>query len=74
VSSLGPDGRLKFLSAIPNSWFIAATGDFNGDTLGDILWRNRTTNDTVIWFMNGGTITSSADLGPVSVSQWTLVQ
>jgi len=34
----------------------------------DILWRNTTTGDVVVWFMNGGAIASSADYGVIPAS------
>jgi hypothetical protein len=33
---------------------IVETGDFNGDGMSDILWRD-TSGNTAIWFMNGAT-------------------
>ena len=45
--------------------------DFNGDGKSDILWRNTTAGDVVLWFMNGGSITSSADLGSIAAA-WTI--
>jgi ELWxxDGT repeat protein len=40
------------------SWSVIGTGDFDGDTRADILWRN--TDGTIIeWSMNGGSILSS---------------
>jgi ELWxxDGT repeat protein len=44
------------------SWSVIATGDFDGDTRADVLWRN--TDGTVVeWTLNGSSITSS---GPVT--------
>ena len=34
------------------------TGDFNGDCNADILWRNSTTGQLGIWFMNGTSFVS----------------
>jgi hypothetical protein len=31
---------------------VVGTGDFNGDSNSDILWRD-TSGNTSIWFMNG---------------------
>ena len=69
-TALGPAD----LGVVPSGWTIAGTGDLNSDGFADILWRNTTSGDVVIWFMNGGTISTSSDLGPVSVGQWTVVQ
>jgi len=52
-----------------NSWQIAGTGRYNLDNFTDILWRNTTTGQNVIWYMQNrsvlpgsGSITSLADL------------
>ena len=55
---------------VPSAWSIAGTGDFNGNGKDDILWRN-SNGDTLIWFMNAGTITTSSDLGVVATS-WSI--
>ena len=36
------------LGNVPTAWSVAGTGDFNGDGVGDILWRN-TEGDATIW-------------------------
>lgn len=33
---------LGFVTKLPTTWYIAATGDFDGDGEDDILWRNET--------------------------------
>src|SRR5450759_5111672 len=40
---------------VPLAWSMAATGDFNGDGHGDIVWQNTVNGDRSIWFMNGNT-------------------
>jgi FG-GAP-like repeat len=40
------------------------TGDFNGDGMADILWRD-TTGDVAIWLMNGATVSTFGGLGNV---------
>jgi hypothetical protein len=52
------------LGSVPTSWGVAVTGDFNGDGMSDILWRN-TNGDTSIWFMNGTLVSSVSGLGVV---------
>jgi hypothetical protein len=61
------------LGAIPTSWSIAGTGDFNGNGTTDILWRNNSTGDVQIWFMSGGRHSSSVDLGVIPIS-WAIAQ
>ena len=43
------------------SWSVAGIGDFNNDGNADILWRNAS-GEVSVWFMNGSTITGSADV------------
>ena len=43
------------LGAVPSAWSVIGTGDFNGDGMSDILWRNTTTDTVGIWLMNGTT-------------------
>ncbi len=43
------------------SWSVAGTGDFNGDSTADILWRN-TSGEISEWQMNGADIIGSGDL------------
>jgi hypothetical protein len=54
--------------AVSNSWVISGTGDFDADDQGEILWRNSSTGDVVMWFMDstvlstGTTVTSALPL------------
>ena len=38
-------------------WFIQGTGDFNGDGMPDLLWRNPPTGLIAVTFMNGVAVT-----------------
>jgi len=56
------------------NWQIVGTGDFDGDTQVDILWRyNGTGGDIVVWFMDGTTVTEMASLGSVTDLNWRIV-
>jgi hypothetical protein len=46
------------LGNVPSNWVIAGLGDFNGDGLTDIVWRD-TVGDTSIWLMNGSAVLSA---------------
>jgi hypothetical protein len=63
-TSVGADAT--FVACISKTY-----GDFDGDGLSDILWRNATTGKTQIWFMNGTTKTGG---GATSVSAPTGLQ
>ena len=55
------------LGVVPSAWTIAHTGDYNGDGFADILWLDNTGN-VVAWFMDGGTMLSTASYGNVGTT------
>jgi hypothetical protein len=55
------------------NWEIMGTGDFNSDGKTDILWRNKSTGQNVVWFMNGTTYSSYAELMQVTDTNWEIV-
>jgi hypothetical protein len=61
----------KGLGTAASNWSLDLTGDFNGDGNCDIVWTNNTSGARTIWFMNGGTVTSSSNLGTV-VTAWKI--
>jgi len=57
----------SFTVAFPNRC------DFNGDGKTDILWRNKSTGQNVVWLMNGTTYSSYAELLQVTDTNWEIV-
>jgi alpha-tubulin suppressor-like RCC1 family protein len=43
-----------------SSWQIMESGDYDGDGKADILWRHGVTGQTLIYFMNGASVSSWA--------------
>jgi Pro-kumamolisin, activation domain/Bacterial Ig-like domain (group 3)/FG-GAP-like repeat len=56
----------------PNPDSFDTVGDFNGNCVSDILWRNSTTGAVKIWFMNGITVASQGIVGTVA-PPWNIV-
>ena len=59
-----------YVSYVPAPWSVIGTGDFNGDGMSDLLWRD-TGGNTAVWFMNGTSILSTASVGTIS-TDWTV--
>jgi len=52
------------------TWKIAGVGDFNNDRYDDILWRNITTGQNKISFMDGPTVLSEQAVAPAADTNW----
>jgi uncharacterized delta-60 repeat protein len=69
TSVLSGSGPLPTLADL--HWHTAGVGDFNGDGRADILWRDDSAGQTMMWMMNGSTVL--VDSGSTSVqipSDW----
>ena len=61
------------VTAIPGpnpDWRAVGVGDFDGDSLSDILWQNTTTGQAMIWNMNGNTLKGGAAVNPNPGPAW----
>ncbi len=45
---------------IGSAYRVAGVGDLNGDGYADIIWRNTTTGDNILWAMNGPSIVAGS--------------
>ena len=52
---------------------IAGVGDFNNDQKPDIVWRNYSTGQNAIWFLDGVKYTSCQFLDTISDMNWVIV-
>lgn len=57
------------------NWFVAATGDFNGDGSPDVLWRNSSTGALAVWMLKNNAViaTQMLSIGSVSDPNWKIV-
>jgi hypothetical protein len=58
------------VGSVPTTWSIALVGDYNGDGMSDLLWRD-TGGNVAMWFMNGVTVSSTAVIGNIPTT-WTV--
>jgi hypothetical protein len=58
------------LGNVPTTWSVALVGDYNGDGMSDLLWRDNSGN-TSIWFMNGVTVPTTGAVGNIPTN-WTV--
>ena len=50
------------------------SGDFNGDSLSDILWQQNTSSgEASIWEMNGNTLTGGGPVSPNPGPAWKAI-
>jgi hypothetical protein len=76
IASIGIGSEIVFSSIPDTAWEIAGTGDFNGDTKTDILWRYYGTgpyqglND--VWYMNGTTFLSESVFSQIPDTNWRI--
>jgi hypothetical protein len=58
---------------INTGWFIAGSGEFNGDGVNDILWRNSFTGEVHIWLIDkDSNYSRSIVLDAVSTYEWSV--
>ena len=53
---------------VKDPWVVAGDGDFNGNGTSDILWYNKITGNTNIWFIQNGNYTGWSDPGVMAPS------
>jgi Bacterial lectin len=69
-------GKITYKGAVVNpgkDWQVKATADFGGSSKGDILWRNKVTDQIDIWLMEGTTITAPVTIPFKPGLNWDIV-
>jgi FtsP/CotA-like multicopper oxidase with cupredoxin domain len=72
TKKLDQAGLVPFIVANQN-WKIVGTGDFNSDGHVDILWRNTSTGEVGVWYMDGITRQQYALINFVTDQNWQIV-
>jgi hypothetical protein len=57
------------IGSAKSPWETARLGDYNGDGRSDILWRNTSNGNNIIWQMNGFVKEAVGGLGVVPL-EW----
>jgi ribulose kinase len=64
----------RSLGIVDSSWEIAATGDYNGDGITDILWKNTPSGTVAQWLMKpDGSVASYQIVGNIS-NDWQIAK
>jgi hypothetical protein len=53
--------------SIPLDWAIVGAGDFDGNNVTDILWRQKSTGSVGIWFLDASKPPAQGQLGAITV-------
>jgi len=53
-------------------WNLVAVGDMNYDVNPDLVWRNTTTGENVIWFLSGPAQIGNGVLPTISDQHWNI--
>jgi len=66
------DSGVQTLSTVGSPWVVAGFGDFDGNGTSDVLWRNTSSGENYIYFMDGATILSEGFIRSVPAGDWSV--
>ena len=60
-------------AALPDTrWRVAATGDFDGDGSGDVIFQHETDGTIAAWLMSGTSLLAGVDIAQVAETAWKI--
>jgi FG-GAP-like repeat len=62
----------QLITSAPIGWDIVGTGDLNGDNKDDLVWRNQTTGENGVWFMDSFTVNPQFFSNKVIPTDWEM--
>jgi hypothetical protein len=65
-------GTDYLLTVADPNWTIVGVGDFNSDGKPDILWRNTSSGQNYVSYMNGVTVTGADSLPTIADPNWRI--
>lgn len=66
--------QVKTPASLPDqNYQVVGSGDYNGDGMDDILWRNVVTGENWLWLMTRAEINQAIAINTVSDTNWSIV-
>ena len=65
------------VETLPNAgttWSVGNTADFDHNGSPDILWRNYSTGENYLWYMDGASVTGGTGMSTVGNVNWHIEQ
>jgi hypothetical protein len=74
ITLFASDSVPTYNSGLRGRWIVGppSRSDFNGDRKPDIIWRNASTGDVYVWFMDGDARTGGSYLPAVQERDWKI--
>ena len=65
---------MALLPSAGTAWSVSNTADYDHNGSPDILWRNYSTGENYLWYMNGTTVSGGTAIPAVGNINWHIEQ